>query len=167
MKGKTLFHFALLALVALVALYAFRVQKGSPASEDRFIGQPGPELQVEHWISEAPDTDGKFLLVDFWATWCGPCVRAIPHMNDLHAAFKDQLAIVGISREGQATVEQMKTPVMDYYSAIDTQGRMGSHFQVRSIPHIVLMAPDRTVLWKGHPARLSQAQLEAFLQEAQ
>lgn len=151
-----------LLLVGVIGLLAFQ-SRPSFASEDAFVGKPGPEFHAAEWISQKPDMEGKYLLVDFWATWCGPCIRAIPHMNDLHAAFKDQLTIVGLSRESRAKVESMKSPRMDYYSAIDPQSRMGSFFEIRSIPHVVLMDPDGTVLYKGHPARLTKEKVAALL----
>lgn len=161
MKGKSL---AYLAIFGLIAFFAFQVQtQNRTANDGEFVGNPGPNLQVEQWLSEPPKVEGKFMLIDFWATWCGPCVRAIPHMNELHHEFKNELAIIGISREARATVERMKSPVMEYYSAIDTQFRMARFFEIRSIPHVVLMGPDGTVLWKGHPNGLSKEAIRAFL----
>ena len=42
------------------------------------FNQPAPELIVETWIGEKPEIDGKFVLIDFWFTWCPRCRRAIP-----------------------------------------------------------------------------------------
>lgn len=155
-----------LVILGIVGFIAFTSKPNSDASDDAFVGKPGPQFQVEGWISPKPELEGKFLLIDFWATWCGPCLRAMPHLNELHAEFKDQLTIVGLSNESRAKVEAMKSPVMDYYSAIDTQGRMAGFFQIRSIPHIVLLNPQGVVLWKGHPARLSKDQIQKFLSKA-
>ncbi len=155
----------LISILLILGLYffAFR-EKFRPAPDaDAFIGHPGPALQVEQWISTPPKTEGKYLLVDFWATWCGPCIRAIPHLNDLHATFKDQLTIVGLSRESQAKVASMESPRMDYYSAIDTQARLGSHFKIRSIPHVVLMDPHGIVIYKGHPAYLTKEKVAELI----
>jgi thiol-disulfide isomerase/thioredoxin len=46
-------------------------------------GQQAPTFYVESWLTPTPDPTGKVLVIDFWATWCVPCVAAIPHMNEL------------------------------------------------------------------------------------
>lgn len=152
-----------LVLVGIISIIAFQSKSGYAAGDGEFIGKPGPAFHAEEWISSQPEMEGKFLLVDFWATWCGPCIRAIPHMNEIHAEFKDELAVVGLSRESRSKVEGMTSPKMDYYSAIDSKGRMGSFFKIRSIPHVVLMDPEGVVLYKGHPGNLSTAKVRELI----
>ncbi len=150
-------------MLGLAAFLVFSGDDTYAAGDDPFVGKAGPAFHVEDWISQVPDREGKYLLVDFWATWCGPCIRAIPHMNELHSEFKDELTVVGISNESRAKVESMKGPKMDYYSAIDTSGAMAGFFQIRSIPHVVLMDPEGTVLYKGHPAYLSAEKVSELI----
>jgi cytochrome c biogenesis protein CcmG, thiol:disulfide interchange protein DsbE len=116
-----------------------------------FYHQKAPEFVVEKWLSEEPDMKGKFIMIDFWATWCGPCKKAIPKINDWAEKYKDQMVVIGLSDESEAKVRSMKTPVMEYYSAIDTQKRLKNIFQVTGIPHIVVIDPNGIVRWQGFP----------------
>jgi thiol-disulfide isomerase/thioredoxin len=59
------------------------------------INQEAPDLVVEKWLTKKPNTKGKFVLIDFWATWCAPCRRAIPDLNKFQKRFKKDLVIIG------------------------------------------------------------------------
>src|SRR5438046_993974 len=64
-----------------------------------FLNRQAPELFVDRWVTSHPRTQGKMVLIDFWATWCVPCCQAIPHLNELHRRFADRLVVVGLSQE--------------------------------------------------------------------
>jgi thiol-disulfide isomerase/thioredoxin len=116
------------------------------------INQQAPELQVEKWISDRPDTSGKFVLIDFWATWCGPCLQGIPEMNKFQKEFKDDLIVIGLSNESAQKVKKHRKPNIEYYSAIDTQRRTNNALEVSGIPHCILIDPEGVVRWEGFPA---------------
>src|SRR5436189_5204296 len=103
-----------LLLAGLVGLTAF------PLLAAR-LGDPAAALTIKDWVKgKAVDVkDGKNIyVVEFWATWCGPCKVSIPHLTEMQAKFKDKgVVFVGISDEPLATVKpfvEKMAEKMDY-----------------------------------------------------
>lgn len=139
-----------LLLVCFFSLPSFAQKKQLWAKS--FINVKAPELVVEEWISDQPKTKGKFILIDFWATWCGPCREAIPELNSFQEKFKDNLVIIGISDQTKEKVVSFNSPKIEYYSAIDTKKTLKNLYEVKGIPHCVLIDPKGIVRWEGYPA---------------
>jgi len=116
-----------------------------------FLFAEAPKLVVEKWLTAKPATKGKYVLLEFWATWCGPCRRSIPLLNKFHAKYKDELVVIGISDETEADVRKLKSPQIEYYSAIDTQGRTKKAVGVWGVPHVLIIEPGGAVIWQGFP----------------
>lgn len=69
----------------------------------RLQGEIAPEITISKWIEQAPLTiaglRGRVVLLDFWATWCGPCLAAFPHLKEWHEKYKERgLVILGITK---------------------------------------------------------------------
>ena len=67
-------------------------------------GPKAPPFQPKQWVNQmapvsADAFEGRFVLVEKWATWCGPCVASIPHLNELADSSEEGLTIVGITAE--------------------------------------------------------------------
>jgi cytochrome c biogenesis protein CcmG, thiol:disulfide interchange protein DsbE len=151
------FNVKTLLLTTVITLFFLPVVNSQDVTPNKkmyaksFYHQKAPELVVEKWLTEAPETDGKFVMIDFWATWCGPCKRAIPQFNEWHHKYKDQMVVIGLSNETEQKVKALKEPKKDFYSAIDTQKRLYSTYQIKGIPHVVLIDPQGVVRWQGFP----------------
>jgi cytochrome c biogenesis protein CcmG/thiol:disulfide interchange protein DsbE len=116
------------------------------------LNQQAPILEVEKWLSKVPDTaKGKFTLIDFWATWCGPCRKYIPMLNDFHQKYSNKLNVIGISDEAEDKVKNFNDPKINYYEAIDPKQRIFKQLEIKGIPHVIIMSPKGTVIWEGFP----------------
>lgn len=134
---------------------------GTISAAQDLRGRPAPEFAVAQWLTPEPSAQGKVAVIDFWATWCGPCIRSIPHMNDLADQFRGRVEFVGISNESLADFnrglsKRNLTPQSFRYTlALDPQARMMSAFGVRGIPHVAVISSDWVVRWQGMPSGLT------------
>jgi thiol-disulfide isomerase/thioredoxin len=126
-------------------------EKGKRLWARSFLWEKAPDLAVEKWLTDEPETDGKYLLIEFWATWCRQCRLAAPKLNELHRKFGDELVIIGISDETEQVVRRLDEPAMEFHLAIDTQARMKEKMGVFGIPHAIIVEPGGHVVWEGFP----------------
>lgn len=115
-------------------------------------GKKLSSLDFGTWLTDKPELKGKTILIEFWATWCGPCVQMIPKLNKWHKEFGDDLVIIGLSDEPAATVKAfMRRGRIDFPIATDESQKLIQEVGVESIPHALLVSPDGVVRWQGLP----------------
>ena len=124
------------------------------------IGQPFVDLKMpapdgnEITLSDYAGKD-KYLLIDFWASWCGPCRRANPHVVKLYHKYKDKgFEIVGVSFDRNKTewVNAIEADALSWIQMSDLkywQSEGAKLYSVNSIPYTVLLDKDGTILDKG------------------
>jgi thiol-disulfide isomerase/thioredoxin len=142
----------LLCVAAAVVFVSLWCQAGDKKLWAKsFLGKQAPPITVEKWISAEPERKGKFVLIDFWATWCPPCRKAVVELNRFHQKFGDKLVVMGISDEKEDVVRKFTGENIKYYSALDTTAALKKQYEVSGIPHCVIINPAGVVVWEGFP----------------
>jgi len=127
-------------------------------------GDPLPKLALKY-LGKEPELTGKPVLVEFWATWCPPCRKSIPHLNQIYAKYRSKgLEIVGITDENEATVKKFQQQVpMDYNVAINTPQSVYQQFGIEGIPTAFLVDKGGKIVWTGHPMELTDTEIQSVL----
>ncbi len=105
---------ALFALLVVAAATLIALQGRRPRPADPYVGQPLPPLEAGGWLNtKAPvttsDLRGKVVLVDFWASDCGPCIQHLPQLIAFNKRYHDRgLLIVGLSLESGYRAQHLK-----------------------------------------------------------
>lgn len=129
------------------------------------VGQKLPDSYL-NFVGKSPDWKGKPLLLEFWATWCPPCRKSIPHLNEIFAKYKDRgLVVIGVTDEDEAKIRKFQKDVpMDYSVAIDGDSRLGEKMGIRSIPTAFLVNKTGEIVWEGHPMQLTDEDIAKILE---
>lgn len=143
-----------------------------PAPEPALkIGDPAPPLNIETWVTGQPIdeavADGVYV-VEFWATWCGPCRVSMPHLSELQQQYGDEVAFVGVTREDVMTVQRFLASegpegqpwddIIQYRLATDDRGATYAAYmeaaQQPGIPTAFIVGRSGLIEWIGHAGRI-------------
>ena len=98
---------------------------------------------------------GKYVLLDFWGHWCGPCIRAMPKVNALHQQYADKLAVIGIAMEGPNSAPLWKKAIRQYQivglqlSELQAEeGPVISGYNINAFPTYMLLDPKGALVMR-------------------
>ncbi|MEM7623490.1 MAG: redoxin domain-containing protein [Planctomycetota bacterium] len=156
-----------------------------PAGAELAVGDDAPAFKPDGWIQGTEIEsleDGEVYVVEMWATWCGPCIRMIPHLHDLSEQYDGRATIIGTNiwergpgmdaldtRTENIAEFVQRQPQMTYPIALDVSGNIAQDWMRAAgrsgIPSAFIVDRDGKVAWMGHPAGMDAA-LDAIVEGA-
>jgi thiol-disulfide isomerase/thioredoxin len=147
-------------ILAIMLLVAFN----SNAQE---VGKIAPDIKISKWLTKEPKLKGKKVFLEFWATWCGPCKKMIPHINELVDKYGKDIEFVSITAETEDKIKDfMKKTMMKAKIGLDDNDKTMKAYDIKYIPHAFLIADNGKVAWAGNPAELTDKMIESFVSGA-
>lgn len=164
-KNKTIISMIkmIILIFLLISFYHFQPAQAQFVTK---VGDKPPSLSVDEWLKGEPVTsfeNGKAYLVEFWGTWCGPCIENIPHLSELQKKYSSKdLVVIGIAthefngREKLDKFMKDRGDEMEYRVAYDADLTMerdwdtsGDNFR---LPVCFLIDKNGNIAFVGHPA---------------
>ncbi len=168
--------------LGLATLGMFVAGGAASIAQDLTIGSKAPKLDIEHWVSNGNGKfkpvkefeTGKVYVVEFWATWCGPCIMSMPHLAETQKKYADKgVQLISVSDEDLETVEGfLKKQVKGSDDKENTYAKLTSAYCLTTdpdksvngdymeaagqngIPTCFIVGKSSQIEWIGHPMEM-------------
>lgn len=158
--------------LCVIPCYSFS-QSNLFKPQEEIIGTTAAELRFTDYLLNEPadkSFNKKFKVLEFWATWCKPCLKAVPHLNKLQQKFRDSnIVFLSITYEGPAIAQKAFSKV-DFETVVVSDQTRAVHQALRvqyngtmPLPRTVLIDDQNKIIWFGSPNDLNAKKLERFL----
>jgi thiol-disulfide isomerase/thioredoxin len=106
---------------------------------------------------------GKVVLIEFWATWCGSCLVAMPHLKQLQQKYHDKLKVIAVNDETiKRTSQYLAIKPSNLWFAVDTERNIAKLFPHQLIPHTVLISADGKLIANTSPELITEKVIDSI-----
>jgi peroxiredoxin len=151
--------------VVFLSLFLFGMAASPP-----LVGGPAPAFKLEAidgQVVKMSDLKGQFVILNFWATWCVPCVKEMPEFQKAHQSLNQKVKIIGIN------LAESKEQVNDYirgkgYSfpiLLDGYGNVSQEYEVLHLPVTFFITPDGVIREKIFGGGVTREMIEAKINQ--
>lgn len=159
----------------LFVLIASLLLSAQARSQSLTVGDKVPEITLSNSILPGSPNmivknvalqnfANKAVILDFWATWCGPCIASMPKYEAFQKKYADQLQVIGVTHETVKRIQSfVRNRPVGFMLAVDTASALRKYFEYRSIPHVVLIGKDGTVKAIAHSEDVTDAVINSLI----
>lgn len=146
---------AFLIIINQIANGQKRLEIGMTAPQIKFISSFPTKYQIPK---------DKPILINFWATWCGPCIAGLLETNDLIDEYSDRIEFIAMTDPTSRKVDQfVHSKEFMYHFLFDSTGQTFNDYFVKSIPKVFLIDRSGIIQWVGNSSNVSRKLLDEFL----
>jgi len=140
------------------------------AASPPLVGGPAPAFELEAvdgQIVNMADLKGQFVILNFWATWCVPCIKEMPEFQKAHISLNQKVKIIGINMaESKEKVDSyIRDKGYSFLVLLDSFGNVTQEYQVLHLPVTFFITPDGIIREKIFGVGLTQKLIEAKINQ--
>ncbi|NQX47877.1 redoxin domain-containing protein [Paenibacillus tritici] len=139
MKLRRIVALLVIAIATIAVIWVYMDHSSRTPSGRLAVGAPAPDFEAVTWKGEKvrlSDYKGRVVLLNFWATWCKPCMQEMPLLNEIHESSETQIATLFINAgESKGTVSKyMEQQDFSFPVIIDVTGKISASYGVAALP---------------------------------
>jgi len=140
------------------------------AASPPLVGGPAPAFKlktVDGKILQLSDLKGQFVVLNFWATWCVPCIKEMPEFQKAHLSLNHKVKIIGINlAESKEKVDAyVKAHDLGFPIVLDDFGNVSQEYEVLHLPVTYFITPDGIIREKVFGGGVTQEMIEAKINQ--
>jgi thiol-disulfide isomerase/thioredoxin len=153
--------------IAAILLLSYQIT----AQNTKFqMGEKVPDIKFSHCINATLDSNfykGKTVVLEFWATWCAPCIAGFPHINELSDKFSSSdVLFLSLTREKE--IDKIKSVLakrpLKAFNLIDKNNITSKQYGVEALPQTFVIGKNGSLLWNGYYSDLTSGMLKKLIE---